>query len=81
MLRPTEPKTLMRNLGEAFGHLWKAATTNVTTDIERTTIKREVEETHHDSPEGRVTVRRTTIEEIEIEPTPSDPSSENQSAT
>lgn len=81
MLRPTEPKTLMRNLGEAIGHLWKAATTDVETNIEKTTVKREVEETHHDSPEGRVTVRRTTIEEIEFEPNPSDPSSENNNAT
>ena len=71
----------MRSLGEAIGILWHSATRDVGSNIERTTVKREVEETHHDSPEGRVTVRRTGIEEIEFDPDGGEPSSENSNVT
>ena len=53
-------KSLMRNIGSFFGHIAKA----VRTDPARETkiVSKTVEETK----EGNITLRRTTIEEIEI---------------
>lgn len=51
-------KPLMRSLGEFFGHIVKA----VRTDPKRRVIRREVEEEQR----GDITLRRTTIEEVEI---------------
>jgi hypothetical protein len=68
---PPQPKSIMRSLGEAMGILWHAATKDVS--IEKTTAKHDVEETHLDAPDGRVTLRRTVIEEIEFEPDESPP--------
>jgi len=64
---PPQPKSIMRSLGEAMGILWQAATKDTDATIEKKTVKHEVEETHHDAPDGRITLRRTTIEEIEFE--------------
>jgi len=51
-------KPLMRSLGEFFGHLAKA----VRTDPRRTVIRRRIELEQR----GSLTLRRTTIEEIEV---------------
>lgn len=48
----------MRCLGEFFGHIIKG----VTADPNRKVIRREVQERQ----QGNITLRRTTIEEIEI---------------
>lgn len=62
----TEPKkSIMRSLGEFFGHIAKGVRTDV--EKERQVTRREVEEEHRDTPSGRVTIRRTTIEEVEID--------------
>ena len=53
-------KSLMRNLGSFFGHIVKAVRTD--TAIEKKVISKTVEETN----QGDITLRRTTIEEIEI---------------
>ena len=53
-------KSLMRNLGSFFGHIVKAVRTD--TAIEKKIVSKTVEETK----EGDITLRRTTIEEIEI---------------
>ena len=50
----------MRNLGSFFGHIVKAVKTD--TAIEKKIVSKTVEETK----EGDITLRRTTIEEIEI---------------
>lgn len=64
---------LMRSLGQFFGHLGQAIRTDPAkadkTAPEKHEVRREVEEREETTPDGRkVTVRRTTIEEIELEP-------------
>lgn len=57
---------LTRAVGRFFGHLWGAVKSDPAKD--RTELKREVEEQPATGPNGeRVTLRRTTIEEIEVE--------------
>lgn len=58
-----EKKPLMRSLGEFVGHIVRAAKT----DPKRQVTKHETEERTEDSDRGRVTLRRTTIEEVEYE--------------
>jgi hypothetical protein len=53
-------KPLMRSLGEFFGHIVKAVRTDPSK--KQTVISKSVEE----EDRGNVTLRRTTIEEIEI---------------
>ncbi len=50
----------MRNLGSFFGHIAKAVRAD--SAIEKKVVSKSVEETK----QGNVTLRRTTIEEIEI---------------
>ncbi len=58
--KPAEKKTLARSLGEFFGHIARG----VKTDPSRKVVRKEVEE---EEREG-MTLRRTTIEEIELHP-------------
>ena len=61
-----EPKkSIMRSLGEFFGHIAKGVRTDVEQD--RRVVRKEVEEETRDTDSGRVTIRRTTIEEVEID--------------
>lgn len=62
----TQPphKSLSRSLGEFFGHLWHGVTADPAR--EKKVIKREVEEETSPTPDGQITLRRTTIEEVEI---------------
>lgn len=62
-----EDKTLMRSLGEFFGHIWKG----VTSDPAPTARRERTEEEHRDTPMGPVTIRRTIIEEVRL-PAPPD---------
>jgi len=55
--------SLFRNLGAFFGHIVKAVKTDPST--KRTVIRKTVEEEEH----GEITLRRTTIEEIEFKET------------
>lgn len=64
--KPTAPDSLARSLGKFVGHLWTAVSGASTPG--KTQIRREVEERRVDTPEGPVTLRRTTIEEIELPP-------------
>ena len=48
----------MRSLGEFFGHIVKA----VRTDPAKKIIRKEIEE----EQQGDITLRRTTIEEVEV---------------
>ncbi len=57
-----EKKSIMRCVGEFFGHVGRAIRTKPTQDSECSEIRRTVEETE----EGEVTLRRTTIEEVEF---------------
>ncbi|MHC4414195.1 MAG: hypothetical protein ACYS0G_02805 [Planctomycetota bacterium] len=51
----------MRNLGEFFGHLYKAVKTNPS---RKTVVRKTVQE----EDRGNLVLRRTTIEEVEIQP-------------
>lgn len=53
----------MRNLGRFFGHVAAGVRSNPT----RREVSRDVEERQVQTPSGRVTLRRTVIEEIEVE--------------
>ncbi|MHC4427331.1 MAG: hypothetical protein ACYS0D_01840 [Planctomycetota bacterium] len=53
-------KSLMRNLGAFFGHVYKAIKTDPAK--KRTIVSKTVEE----EDRGSMTLRRTTIEEVEI---------------
>ena len=52
--------SLIRNLGAFFGHIVKAVKTDPSTT--KTVVRKTVEEQEH----GDITLRRTTIEEIEF---------------
>ena len=67
-----ERKGLMRSLGEFVGHIAHAVRKPVPGG-ERREVRREVETEDRDTPQGKVTLRRTTIEEIEVEPDDSAP--------
>ena len=55
-------KPLMRSLGEFVGHIYKAATSDP--GANRVVVNRRLQEEER----GNVTLRRTTVEEIEIKP-------------
>lgn len=61
---PAPKKSLMRNLGEFVGHIVHGIRTDPSAS--RREIRREVEEETRDTPQGKVTLRRTTIEELEV---------------
>jgi hypothetical protein len=54
--------SLMRSLGEFFGHVWKG----VKTDPTKKVVSREVEEEVRETPQGKVVLRRTIVEEVEV---------------
>jgi hypothetical protein len=61
-------KSLARNLGEFFGHIWSGVKADPQKPAARKqTLRRDVEERSQPAPGGKVTVRRTTIEEVEYE--------------
>src|SRR5262249_10022984 len=73
----TQPpgKSLMRSLGEFFGHIVRAVRTDPS-GAQRREVRREVEEETRDTPAGKVPPRRTTIEEVEPPPDKPQPGSE-----
>ncbi len=62
-------ESISRSLGKFTGEIWRAlrAPASGTHTHE---VKRTIETEERDTPAGKVTLRRTTIEEIEVEPTP-----------
>ena len=69
----TQKKSIMRCVGEFFGHVGRAIKTKPTGEGERRELKRTVEERQ----EGEVTLRRTTIEEVEFKTKPIDQTTGN----
>jgi hypothetical protein len=67
---PAPKKTLARSLGEFFGHIAKG----VKTDPSKKVLRKEVEEEQRDG----ITLRRTTIEEIELRPSPTPPKADDE---
>lgn len=65
---PMPPKrSLLNNLGAFFGGIWHGIRTDPSKPARRE-VRREVEHETRDTPQGRVTIRRTTIEEVELPP-------------
>lgn len=61
-------KPLMRSLGEFFGHVWSGIKADPGSRPEGTrprVVRREVQEKTIETPQGPVTLRRTTVDEIE----------------
>lgn len=58
--------SLMYNLGAFFGNIVKGAKTDVST--RRHEVSRQVKEETRQTKDGLVTLRRTTIEEVEVRP-------------
>jgi len=70
-----QKKTLMRSLGEFVGHVVKAVRTDPPHPAQPESRKREtVRTTVEEEDRGSMILRRTTIEEVEINPTQSDQS-------
>ncbi|CAG0980789.1 hypothetical protein PHYC_01752 [Phycisphaerales bacterium] len=59
-------KPLMRALGEFFGEVWKGVKTDPSKPGRVT--RRRVEQRVEDTPDGKVILRRTTVEEIIVPP-------------
>lgn len=59
----TPPKSIMRSLGEFFGHIVHGARRPIGP---RREVRREVEQETRLAPGGSVVLRRTTIEEVEV---------------
>ncbi|MEM9560781.1 MAG: hypothetical protein AAF995_10775 [Planctomycetota bacterium] len=73
--KPKQPSQagLMRSIGRFFGHIGHAVKAPAPS-TEREEVSRETSETHSTDAQGRrVTLRRTTIDEIEIEDTSDEP--------
>ncbi len=57
---------ISRAIGRFFGHLWNATTKPVQPDSESKIVSQQREEADAEIQGQRVTLRRTTIEEIEV---------------
>lgn len=65
---PEPKKSLMRSLGEFFGHIAKGVTAKPSSVPGPTSVHTHVTEERGQSADGSVLLRRTTIEEIELLP-------------
>lgn len=67
----SQPKGLMRSLGEFVGHIARAVRTDPATGpVARREVRREVEERPGEVDGRKVTLRRTIIEEVRFEGEP-----------
>ncbi len=65
--RGPNDKSLARSLGEFFGHIRAGVRAKPTSDKpQRREVSRSVEEETLDTARGKVTLRRTVIEEIDL---------------
>lgn len=62
---PRPQKTLLRSLGEFFGHIARGVKTPVEPKPKRVIVREEVQEQQVQTPQGQVTLRRRTIDEVE----------------
>lgn len=61
-----EDKSILRSLGEFFGHVAKGIKTDPAKP--RVVTKKTIEHESRDTPQGKVVLRRTIIEEVELPP-------------
>ncbi len=63
---PDSKDSIVRNIGKFTGEIWRAIKSPVPTSSKEThEVRRTVETDVQETDEGKVTLRRTTIEEIE----------------
>jgi hypothetical protein len=67
---PNQGPGLIRALGLLTGDLWSALTGKPRKPPKKTVLHRDVEEETRDTPQGKVILRRTTIEEVEVRKPP-----------
>lgn len=58
-------KSLARSLGEFFGHIYKGITADTSEHKKR--VNRRTETETRETPRGKVTIRRTIIEEVDLD--------------
>src|SRR5262245_34323528 len=69
MPRPRNDPSLMRSLGQFFGEVWKGVASDPAKLRRQGRVtKRHVEQKSVDTPDGKLILRRTTIEEIIVPP-------------
>lgn len=68
MAERKESKSIMHSLGAFFGHVVRGVKTPPGGSPMKKEVRREVETQTQETPQGRVTLRRTTIEEVEMHP-------------
>ena len=64
-LMSNKKESISRSLGKFTGEIWRALRAPAG-DSQKHEVKRTVETEERDTPAGKVTLRRTTIEEIEL---------------
>ena len=64
-------KPLLRSLGEFFGHVVRGIKTDPAKPEGRTVKKQTVEHETRDTPQGKVVLKRTIIEEVQLPPSAS----------
>jgi hypothetical protein len=69
----TQDKTIARSLGEFFGHIWRGVKTDPkqlakSGDATRVKTREHHEEEVRETPQGKMTIRRTIIEEVDLPP-------------
>lgn len=60
----------MRSLGLFFGNIAKGFRTPVGKDERTKVVREDVQEKSLDTPDGTITLRRRTIDEVELPPPP-----------
>lgn len=71
---PQDHPSLMRSLGEFFGHVWAGVKSDPAADAAKRRIARtSTQEKIEDTPAGKVVVRRTVIEEVRLVEPPRTP--------
>lgn len=65
---PDSKDNIVRNIGKFTGEIWRAIKSPVPASSNEThEVRRTVETEERQTDKGKVTLRRTTIEEIEVE--------------
>lgn len=64
-MAPHSDKSLARSLGEFFGHIYKGIKADTSEQAKR--VSRRTEQETRDTPRGTVTIRRTIIEEVDLD--------------
>lgn len=65
-MKPDKDIPVTRAIGRFFGHLWHSTTKPVEPDTESTIVSQTTEEADAEINGNKVTLRKTTIEEVEF---------------